>query len=76
MDGRLKILPNGTLWTDSAGPQHEGHYVCRANNSIGFGLSKVIYVSVNGMIYELDLVEAVCVDARMVNVGFVRRSEV
>ncbi|XP_058795689.1 cell adhesion molecule Dscam2 isoform X3 [Phymastichus coffea] len=47
MDGRLTILPNGTLWTDSAGPQHEGHYLCRANNSIGSGLSKVIYVSVN-----------------------------
>jgi Down syndrome cell adhesion protein len=52
MDGRLTILPNGTLWTTSAGPQHEGHYLCRANNSIGSGLSKVIYVSVNGMIYE------------------------
>lgn len=48
LDGRLTILPNGTLWTNSAGPQHEGHYLCRANNSIGSGLSKVIYVSVNG----------------------------
>lgn len=48
-DGRLTILPNGTLWTASAGPQHEGHYLCRANNSIGSGLSKVVYVSVNGM---------------------------
>lgn len=50
--GRLTILPNGTLWTASAGPQHEGHYLCRANNSIGSGLSKVIYVSVNGKLYR------------------------
>uniref|UniRef100_A0ABD2XN24 Down syndrome cell adhesion molecule-like protein Dscam2 n=1 Tax=Trichogramma kaykai TaxID=54128 RepID=A0ABD2XN24_9HYME len=44
---RLTMLPNGTLWTASAGPQHEGHYLCRANNSIGSGLSKVVYVSVH-----------------------------
>ena len=48
LDGRLTILPNDTLWTASAEPQDEGHYLCRANNSIGSGLSKVIYVSVNG----------------------------
>lgn len=47
-DGRLTILPNGSLWTASAGPQDEGHYLCRANNGIGSGLSKVIYVSVHG----------------------------
>ncbi|XP_033323157.1 Down syndrome cell adhesion molecule 3 isoform X4 [Megalopta genalis] len=46
-DGRLAILPNGSLWTASAGPQDEGHYLCRANNGIGSGLSKVIYVSVH-----------------------------
>lgn len=48
LNGRLTILPNDTLWTASAEPQDEGHYLCRANNSIGSGLSKVIYVSVNG----------------------------
>ncbi|XP_024944983.1 Down syndrome cell adhesion molecule-like protein Dscam2 isoform X2 [Cephus cinctus] len=32
MDGRIKILTNGSLWTASAGPQDEGHYLCRANN--------------------------------------------
>ncbi|XP_043274690.1 Down syndrome cell adhesion molecule-like protein Dscam2 isoform X2 [Venturia canescens] len=47
LDGRITILPNGSLWTASAGPQDEGHYLCRANNGIGLGLSKVIYVSVN-----------------------------
>ncbi|EFN83957.1 Down syndrome cell adhesion molecule, partial [Harpegnathos saltator] len=46
-DGRLTILPNGSLWTASAGPQDEGYYLCRANNGIGSGLSKVIYVSVH-----------------------------
>ncbi|KMQ94061.1 down syndrome cell adhesion molecule [Lasius niger] len=46
-DGRLTILPNGSLWTASAGPQDEGYYLCRANNAIGSGLSKVIYVSVH-----------------------------
>ncbi|XP_047351251.1 Down syndrome cell adhesion molecule-like protein Dscam2 isoform X6 [Vespa velutina] len=47
LNGRLTILPNGSLWTASAGPQDEGHYLCRANNGIGSGLSKVIYVSVH-----------------------------
>lgn len=47
-DGRLMILPNGSLWTASAAPQDEGYYLCRANNGIGSGLSKVIYVSVHG----------------------------
>lgn len=49
LDGRITILPNGSLWTATAGPQDEGHYLCRANNDIGLGLSKVIYVSVNGI---------------------------
>ena len=48
LDGRLTIFPNGTLYTASAGPQHEGHYLCKANNNIGTGLSKIVYVSVNG----------------------------
>ncbi|KOX68634.1 Down syndrome cell adhesion molecule-like protein Dscam2 [Melipona quadrifasciata] len=46
-DGRLTILPNGSLWTAFAGPQDEAYYLCRANNGIGSGLSKVIYVSVH-----------------------------
>lgn len=50
LDNRIMILPNGSMWTASAGPQDEGHYLCRANNGIGSGLSKVIYVSVNGTI--------------------------
>lgn len=48
LDGRITIQPNGSLWTASAGPQDEGHYLCRANNGIGLGLNKPIYVSVNG----------------------------
>lgn len=47
-DGRLTILPNGSLWTASAGPQDEDYYFCRANNGIGSGLSKVIYMSMHG----------------------------
>ncbi|XP_044017269.1 Down syndrome cell adhesion molecule-like protein Dscam2 [Aphidius gifuensis] len=47
LDSRITILANGSLWTASAGPQDEGHYLCRANNGIGSGLSKVIYISVN-----------------------------
>lgn len=48
LEGRITIQPNGSLWTASAGPQDEGHYLCRANNGIGLGLNKLIYVSVNG----------------------------
>ncbi|XP_044594739.1 Down syndrome cell adhesion molecule-like protein Dscam2 [Cotesia glomerata] len=47
LDSRIMILPNGSLWTAAAEPLDEGHYLCRANNGIGSGLSKVIYVSVN-----------------------------
>ncbi|XP_063973280.1 cell adhesion molecule Dscam1 isoform X2 [Diachasmimorpha longicaudata] len=47
LDSRITILPNGSLWIASAAPQDEGHYLCRANNGIGAGLSKIIYVSVN-----------------------------
>lgn len=48
LDGRLTILSNGTLYTASAAPQHEAYYLCKANNNIGSGLSKIVYVSVNG----------------------------
>lgn len=48
IEDRLEVMANGTLWTDAAKPQHEGHYLCRSSNGIGSALGKVIYVSVNG----------------------------
>lgn len=35
----------------SASQQDEGYYLCQANNEIGTGLSKVIYITVNGKCY-------------------------
>lgn len=62
LDSRIMILPNGSLWTAAAEPLDEGHYLCRANNGIGSGLSKVIYVSVNGnTIYYLLLLFNYCI---------------
>lgn len=44
------MLSNGSVYLESVGPQDEGHYICRANNRIGSGLNKVIYIGVNGKV--------------------------
>ena len=48
MHGRSVLLSNGSIWMEAVDAADEGHYLCRATNGIGSGLSKVIYVSVNG----------------------------
>lgn len=47
------MLSNGSVYLESVGPQDEGHYICRANNRIGSGLNKVIYIGVNGKVFVI-----------------------
>ncbi|XP_052750182.1 cell adhesion molecule Dscam2-like [Galleria mellonella] len=46
-DLQFSVLTNGTLSIAPAAHHHEGQYMCRAENGIGRGLSKIITVSVN-----------------------------
>lgn len=48
MDLQYAVLSNGSLSISPAAHHHEGQYMCRAENGIGRGLSKIITVSVNG----------------------------
>jgi hypothetical protein len=45
---RLVISGNGSVLIRAVDPSHEGHYTCQASNGIGSGLSKVIFLRVNG----------------------------
>lgn len=45
---RLIISGNGSVLIRTVDPSHEGHYTCQASNGIGSGLSKVIFLRVNG----------------------------
>jgi hypothetical protein len=45
---RLVISGNGSVLIRTVDPSHEGHYTCQASNGIGSGLSKVIFLRVNG----------------------------
>ncbi|XP_046991962.1 Down syndrome cell adhesion molecule-like protein Dscam2 [Schistocerca americana] len=46
-DSQIVVMANGTLFIPSASSEVEGFYLCRADNSIGAGLSKVVEISVN-----------------------------
>ena len=43
-----KIHSNGSLVFARVQEDHEGFYLCEAVNGIGAGLSKVVYLTVNG----------------------------
>ncbi|KAG8230370.1 hypothetical protein J437_LFUL011496, partial [Ladona fulva] len=47
-DGLVTVLNNGTLLIRSVLEEHEGYYLCEANNGIGAGLSAVVFLTVNG----------------------------
>ncbi|RVE43549.1 hypothetical protein evm_011807 [Chilo suppressalis] len=47
LDLQFSVLANGSLIIAPAAHHHEGQYMCRAENGIGRGLSKVITISVN-----------------------------
>ncbi|XP_045446589.1 Down syndrome cell adhesion molecule-like protein Dscam2 [Melitaea cinxia] len=43
----ISVLSNGSLSAAAATHVHEGRYVCRSDNGVGRGLSKIITISVN-----------------------------
>lgn len=45
---QLVISGNGSVFIRAVDPSHEGHYTCQASNGIGSGLSKVVFLRVNG----------------------------
>lgn len=52
---KLLVSNNGSVIIRAADPSHEGHYTCQASNGIGSGLSKVVYLRVNGMLSHFIL---------------------
>ncbi|XP_046406550.1 Down syndrome cell adhesion molecule-like protein Dscam2 isoform X2 [Ischnura elegans] len=48
-DGLVTVLSNGTLLIRSVLEEHEGYYLCEANNGIGAGLSAVVFLTVNAL---------------------------
>lgn len=42
------MLENGSLIFERVAKDSEGHYLCEARNDIGAGLSKLIFLKVNG----------------------------
>ncbi|KAF7384721.1 hypothetical protein HZH68_014333 [Vespula germanica] len=53
----LRIHSNGSLVFGRVQEDHEGFYLCEALNGIGAGLSKVVYLTVNGEIIPAHFVE-------------------
>ncbi|CAF4862408.1 unnamed protein product [Pieris macdunnoughi] len=47
LEAAISLLGNGSLSALSASHTHEGRYMCRSDNGVGRGLSKIITISVN-----------------------------
>lgn len=47
-EGTSRVLENGSLIFERVAKDNEGHYLCEARNDIGAGLSKLIFLKVNG----------------------------
>lgn len=47
-EGNSRVLENGSLVFERVAKDSEGHYLCEARNDIGAGLSKLIFLKVNG----------------------------
>ncbi|XP_049798773.1 Down syndrome cell adhesion molecule-like protein Dscam2 [Schistocerca nitens] len=47
MESHMVVLANGTLSINPATSSDEGFYLCRADNGIGAGLSKIVQLNVN-----------------------------
>lgn len=50
-EGSSRVLENGSLVFERVAKDSEGHYLCEARNDIGAGLSKLIFLKVNGKLY-------------------------
>lgn len=48
-DNRQMVMSNGSLIIPAASTYNEGQYLCKAENGIGTGLSKMIHITVNGI---------------------------
>lgn len=44
----VSLYPNGSLMFTRIGKESESHYLCEARNTIGSGVSKLIFLKVNG----------------------------
>lgn len=44
----VSLEPNGTLYFKKITKESQGHFLCEAKNNIGTGVSKVIFLKVNG----------------------------
>lgn len=55
----LRIHSNGSLVFGRVQEDHEGFYLCEALNGIGAGLSKVVYLTVNGEISNTSINNAI-----------------
>ena len=49
----FRILRNGTLVINKSKAKDEGQYLCKAQNGVGEGISKLAEVTVNGK-YDSD----------------------
>lgn len=49
------IYSNGTIRFDHVKKGDEGSYLCEARNDVGSGLSKVVFLKVNGKVKVLSL---------------------
>lgn len=47
-ESNARVLDNGSLVFERVAKDGEGHYLCEARNDIGAGLSKLIFLKVNG----------------------------
>lgn len=53
-EGSSRVLENGSLVFERVAKDSEGHYLCEARNDIGAGLSKLIFLKVNGKYHPSD----------------------
>lgn len=51
------IYSNGTIRFDHVKKSDEGSYLCEARNDVGSGLSKVVFLKVNGKVKVLSLLQ-------------------